>query len=101
MSRREQLEEMLASDPDDVFLQYALAMECVSAGDVEDGLTRLAALNSAHPEYIAAWFQRGQALAGEGRSDEARDVLQQGIAEGKQVGDAHAVGEMTEFLASL
>ena len=42
MSRRQQLEELLKSDPDDVFLQYALAMEFVSAGDADEGLARLA-----------------------------------------------------------
>jgi predicted Zn-dependent protease len=101
MSRREQLEELLKSDPDDVFLQYALALEFVSAGDADEGLKRLANVNDQHPDYVAAYFQRGQVLAGQDRSDEAREILTRGVTVARQVGDAHAEGEMNEFLATL
>ncbi|MBT4863633.1 MAG: tetratricopeptide repeat protein [Planctomycetaceae bacterium] len=101
MSRREQLEELLQSDPDDVFLQYALALEFVSAGDADEGLSRLAKVNDQHPEYVAAYFQRGQVLAEQGRTDEARDALTRGMKVAQQVGDAHAEREMSEFLETL
>ena len=75
---RKQLEQLLESDPDDVFLQYALAKACVSEGDVETGLLKFQAVIDGHPEYVPAYFQKGQALAERGRADEARDILKKG-----------------------
>ena len=38
MSRREQLEAMLANDPNDTFLRYALAMELENATEFETSI---------------------------------------------------------------
>ncbi len=101
MPSREQLEQMLAVDPTDVFLKYAVAMTCGSEGDVGGAITRLAQLVVDHPDYVPAWFQRGQLLAGADRVEESRDVLSEGIVVARRMGDSHAEGEMTEFLESL
>ena len=101
MPSRKQLEQLLESDPDDVFLQYALAMACVSEGDVETGLLKFQSVIDGHPEYVPAYFQKGQALAERGRADEARNVLKKGIDAAAQCGDRHAESEMREFLEVL
>jgi tetratricopeptide (TPR) repeat protein len=98
---RKQLEELIQSDPDDVFLQYALAKACVSEGDVETGLSQFQAVIEAHPEYVPAYFQKGQALAERGRGDEAREIVSRGILIARKVGDRHAEREMSEFLETL
>ena len=97
----QQLEQLLQSDPDDVFLQYALAKARVSEGAVEAGLAQFQAVIDRNPEYVPAYFQKGQALAERGRTDEARDILKQGIQIARKVGDGHAEREMTEFLETL
>jgi tetratricopeptide (TPR) repeat protein len=96
-----QLEQLLESDPDDVFLQYALAKARISEGDVEVGLAQFQAVIDQHPDYVPAYFQKGQALADRGRTDEARAVLIGGINVARKVGDGHAEREMTEFLETL
>ena len=101
MPSRAQLEQLLAADPTDVFLAYAVAMACASEGSPDEAIDRLAALVEEHADYVPAWFQRGQLLASERRVQAARDVLTEGIAVARRVGDAHAEGEMTEFLESL
>jgi thioredoxin-like negative regulator of GroEL len=98
---RQQLEQLLESDPDDVFLQYALAKTCISEGDVAGGLAQFQRVIDLHPEYVPAYFQKGQALAEQGRTEEAREVLTSGIQIARKVGDAHAEREMTEFLDML
>jgi len=98
---RQQLEQLLESEPDDVFLQYALAKACISEGDIERGLTQFQAVIERHPEYVPAYFQKGQSLAEQGRTEEARDVLASGIQIARKVGDGHAEREMTEFLDAL
>jgi predicted Zn-dependent protease len=101
MPSREQLEQLLADDPTDVFLVYAVAMAWASEGDADQAIERLGKLLEEQPDYVPAWFQRGQLLAGADRVQEAREVLVEGIAVARRVGDAHAEGEMAEFLESL
>lgn len=101
MPTRHQLEQLLESEPDDVFLQYALAKACISEGDVEGGLAQFQAVIDRHPEYVPAYFQKGQSLAEQGRTEEARGILVSGIQIARKVGDGHAEREMTEFLGAL
>ena len=101
MPSRNQLEQLLESDPDDVFLQYAVAKACISEGDVEIGLLKFQAVIDGHPEYVPAYFQKAQALAEHGRAGEAQNVLRKGIEAAVQCGDRHAESEMREFLEML
>lgn len=100
-TRKQQLEEMLAEDPDDPFLRYGLAMEHVSAGDLEAAVRGFRDLVALAPDYVPAYLQAGQALARLGRAAEARDVLRQGIAAATRQNEPHAKGEMEALLDSL
>ena len=101
MSRREKIEAMLADDPGDTFLRYSLAMELDKEGDHDASLAKFTELAHDNPPYVAAFFMAGQQLARLGRLDEARAILAEGIEAARTQGDAHAAGEMSEFLASL
>jgi Tfp pilus assembly protein PilF len=100
-SRRERIEQMLAKDPNDVFLLYGLAMEYVREGNVEESLQRLQVVVERDPNYHSAYFQAAQLLAQDGRADDARGWTIQGIEAAKRTGNAHAVGEMEGFLMTL
>jgi predicted Zn-dependent protease len=100
VSRRIKLEEMLAAEPDDPFLNYALALETAKE-DPPSGLRRLADMNERFPDHVPAYFRRGQILAEIGRPDDARQVLTTGIQAARRIGDDHAAGEMRELLESL
>ena len=101
MSRLAQLQQMLAEEPHDAFLHYALGMEYVKLGDTGPALAQFAAMNHQFPDHVAAWHQRGRLLSEQGESDFARDVLQQGIAVAVRVGDTHAAGEMQGLIDML
>lgn len=104
--RMEQIEAMLADDPDDAFLRYGLAMEHASAGDdamCAEVLRDLIRRSAATP-YIPAYLQAGQALVRLDRIGDACDVLKSGIETAGRVGTAdalHARGEMQGLLASI
>lgn len=100
-SRKEQIEEMLALEPDDSFLRYGLAMEHVTAGDDPGAVECLRELLRRDADYIAAYQQAGQALIRQGEDDQAREVLKAGIATATRKGDAHAAEEMTGLLDAL
>jgi thioredoxin-like negative regulator of GroEL len=92
---------MLQSEPDDVFLNYALAKAFVEEGRVDEGLAQFRRTLQLDPDHVASYFQLAQVLAAEGDEDEARSVVAQGIAVARQVGDTHAEMEMTGFLETL
>lgn len=100
-SRKQQLEAMLAEDPNDPFLRYGLAMEHVSAGQDEEALRCFRELLQVAADYVPAYMQAGRALERLQRDDEARALYRQGIERARQKGDRHAADEMERFLEDL
>lgn len=101
--RMEQLEALLADDPDDAFLRYGLALEHASAGDDAECVAILSDLirRTAAKPYVPAFLMCGQTLARLDRTEEACAVLRDGIAAAARTGDTHAQGEMQGLLSSL
>lgn len=91
---------MIAAEPNDPFLNYALALETAKEDRVA-GLQRLADMNERFPNHVPAFFRRGQMLAESGEPDAARQVLLAGIQAARKVGDDHAAAEMQELISSL
>lgn len=101
MSRREKIEAMLVDDPRDTFLRYSLAMELDKEGEHDASLAGFNELTRDAPPYVPAFFMAAQQLARLDRVNEARAYLRDGIEAARTQGNAHAAGEMSEFLASL
>ena len=97
--RRLMLESSLAEDPADAFLRYGLAVQCLREGDVEEGRERLLALIADEPDdSVAAHQQLGQSFLENSEFEEARAILEKGIALANKRGDWHAASEMQGFL---
>ena len=101
MSRREKIEAMLVDEPHDTFLRYSLAMELDKEGEHDASLAKLSELSADEPPYVPAFFMAGQQLTRLGRIDEARTFLRNGIEAARAQNNAHAAGEMSEYLAGL
>ena len=101
MSRREQLETMLAETPDDTLLRYALAMELENEDENERSLELHRGLMADDPPYVPSFFMSGQQLANLDRIDEAKQMLAKGIQQANAQNNLHAAGEMRQFLDSL
>ncbi len=100
-TRRQKIEAMLADDPEDVFLRYGVAIELEKEGEVDRSLDFFRGLMHQSTPYVPAFFMCGQMLTRLSRIEEARTVLRSGIDEARTQGNAHAAGEMAEFLATL
>jgi hypothetical protein len=100
-SRRTRIEGLLAVDPTDQFLRYSLSMELEKEGDHDRSLSGLSGLQNDSAPYVPAFFMAAQQLAKLTRITEARETLRRGIEEARHQNNAHAAGEMSEFLASL
>jgi hypothetical protein len=92
---------MLREEPGDTFLRYSLALEFDKEGRHDDSLARLGELMRDTPPYVPAFFMAGQQLVRLDRAAEAQAVLRDGIEAARAQNNAHAAGEMSEFLASL
>jgi thioredoxin-like negative regulator of GroEL len=101
MTRKQQIEAMLAEEPNDPELRYALAMEFVSNGDDHNASLCLGELSTLQPDYVPAYFQRAQALIRLNRPEEARPVVEKGIATARKQGDLHAADELQALLYAL
>ena len=101
MDRISTLSEILAQDPKNALARYGLAMEYANSGNTEQAMEQFARLLSADPDYAAGYFMAAQTLAKASRIDEARTMLQNGIAAAQRKGDSHAAGEMQGMLDEL
>lgn len=98
MPSREQLEKLLAAEPDDVFLNFGLAMELAKEENKDSALQRLSRVIELDADYAAAYYQKGRLLLGRGDREEARAVLTAGVNAAQRLGDNHAEIEMRELL---
>jgi tetratricopeptide (TPR) repeat protein len=100
-TRKEQIKELLAEDPNDPFLRYALAMEFVSEGAEEEALQCFQGIFRVAEDYVPAYQQAGQVLLRLGRPAEAAEVLRRGITAAARTGERHALEEMQAMLATM
>ena len=100
-SRRQMLEEFVATKPDDPFSRYGLAMECMNSGDPAAADQHFRALLQSNAEYVPAYLMYAQLLVRESRGEEARTILSSGIAAAEKKGDQHARSEMEVLLSEI
>jgi len=100
-TRPEFLRETLASNPDDTFARYALALELSKSSRPEDAWEHFDYLLSRHPEYSATYYQAGTFLVSQGRRDEARKILTLGIEVTGRQGNLHGQSELQRALDEL
>src|SRR5579875_2514347 len=96
--RMSQLQAMLAREPNDPFLLYALALEHKKANDFPPALQLLEKVIQIDPGYCYAYFQTGQIKAASGDVAGARDILQRGVNAAVRKADSKAQGELLAAL---
>ena len=101
MDRIAALNDVLTANPRDAFARYGLAMEYSKQGDFDRALAEFSILLENHPDYTAGYFMAAQTLARAARTEEARKMLQDGIASARRTGNLHAQSEMEAMLAEL
>jgi tetratricopeptide (TPR) repeat protein len=101
MSRLEQLEKMLAAEPNDPFLHYSIAMELAKAKRYDESLARYQKVLELDADYLAAYAQMGKLLLELGRRDEARQALAAGVERASAKGERHAQDDMEKLLKAI
>lgn len=101
MSRLEKLQAMLAKEPNDLFLNFSVAMELAKTERHAECLDQFDRVIALDPNYVAAYFHRGQTLLALRRPQEAKEALLAGIAAAGRCGDHHAKSQMEQLVAAL
>lgn len=93
--------QFLEQNPGDAFARYGLAMEYSRLGQTETALDQYRKLLELHPDYANGYFMAAQTLDRAGRTDEAKEMLESGIAAAKRAGNQHALREMSAMLDEI
>ncbi len=92
--RIEKLKAFLKDNPNDSFLNHALALEYVKLGD-EDSARNCFELNRANqPGYVATYYHLGKLLERVGKQQEAIQVYEAGMEQAKAAKDMHSYNEL-------
>jgi len=95
------LAELLRQDPNNVLARYGLAMEYSNSGEFARALDEFQKLLAANPDYAAGYFMAAQTLVKAKRPEEAKRMLEDGIAAAQRKGDNHTRSEMQAMLEEL
>lgn len=96
-----QLERLLAIDPADPFVPYALGQEHAKQGRFDQAIAWYDRCLALDPSYCYAYYHKARALEPAGDRAAIEAVLRQGLAAAKAAGDAKASSELASFLESL
>ncbi|TCJ16545.1 hypothetical protein EPD60_07310 [Flaviaesturariibacter flavus] len=94
MDRIARLKELLSTQPDDSFLQHALALEHIKNGDDATARTLFESVLGRDPGYIGSYYHLAKLLERQGEEALAISTYEKGMAAAKAAGDNHAFSEL-------
>lgn len=94
MDRVERLKEFLTSNPNDSFVQHALALEYIKMGDDVRARELFDHLLMRDENYIGSYYHLARLLERNNEKDKARAVYEKGLMKAKESGDRHAYNEL-------
>jgi len=92
------ISNMLKKEPEDSFLNYALAMEYVAINDAANAIRQLEELKKRDPEYLGTYYQLGKLYESRAENEKAIEAYKSGIEKAKQQNNNKAHGELNEAL---
>ena len=101
LTRKDLVIEMLTKEPNDVFLNYALAMEYLAVANYTQAELQLQKVLSIAPTYLPCFYQLGQLKEKQADNDAAIDYYEQGVRLAKLQNNTKALGELKEALWML
>lgn len=94
----------LENTPNDLFLNHALALEYLKAGDQKAAEERFRKNLVTDPSYVATYYHLGKLLERTGNTEEAIKTYEQGMTVARAAKDNHSYNELQaayEDLADL
>lgn len=101
LPRKELIFDMLVKEPNDVFLNYALAMEHLSAEEFKEADLQFKKVLDINPNYLPCFYQLGQVNEKLDNNDIAISYYKQGVELAKLQNNKKALGELNEAIWML
>jgi Tfp pilus assembly protein PilF len=101
MDRIARLQEFLKENPEDSFLQHALALEYVKLGDEKEARRLFENILQKDENYLGSYYHLAKLLE---RLDEKESAIQwyeRGMLKAKEAGDQHAYNELQSAYEDL
>ena len=94
MDRISKLKQFLLENPEDAFLQHALALEYIKAGDDLSARSLFENILARDPEYIGSYYHLAKLLERSGMPEQAASWYEKGMEQASRTGDNHALNEL-------
>ena len=95
MSERiEKLKTFLKASPNDCFLNHALALEYVKAGDEENARAHFEINIANDPSYVASYYHLAKLFERAGNNEQAISIYESGMEKAKIAKDMHTYSEL-------
>ncbi len=101
INRLEKLLAFAAAEPNDAFLQYALATEYLRLQNTDKALEYYQNLTKNHPNYVGTYYHLGKLLETLNQHEKALEVYQTGMNVARKAKDQHALNELMGVFNTL
>lgn len=101
MDRIIKLQEFLAANPADSFIQHALALEYVKTGEEAKARQLFEELLTRDPAYVGSYYHLGKLLERTNQNEEAIRVYERGMEVARKLEDQHSYAELKAALEEL
>lgn len=98
---KEQLLEMLKTEPEDSFLNYALALEYAKSNDLQKAIELIENVLTKDENYLGAYYQLGKYYELINVPEKAIATYTKGVTIAKKQNNRKAQGELNEALMML
>ena len=101
LSRTDMILKLLETEPDDVFLNYALGLEHLAELNLDDAELQFRKVFQLDPNYIPAFYQMGKLCEYQQKKKEAIEYYLEGLNKAKEQKNLKAAGEFDEAIFML
>ncbi|MFN7115301.1 MAG: tetratricopeptide repeat protein [Saprospiraceae bacterium] len=99
--RLQQLEALLESSPTDSFLLFAIAKEQEKLEEEVKALSYYNKLLQLDPQYVGTYYHLAKLYEKRGQFTEALEIYEKGMQIARQLGDQHALAELSSAKMNL
>lgn len=101
MDRIERLKEFLKANPNDSFVQHALALEYIKAGDDNTARQLFERVLQRDENYVGSYYHLGKLKERNGDTQGAIAVYEKGMVKAKEAGEQQAYNELRSAYEDL
>jgi Tfp pilus assembly protein PilF len=101
VDRVEKLKEFLGQNPADSFVQHALALEYIKAGDDDAAQKLFEDILQREPTYVGSYYHLAKLFERNGNNEAAIKWYEKGMEAAKKAGENHAYNELRSAFEEL